>query len=67
MDVMAKNAEELGLRLYALCYDGESAPADAAVQSLIAKGADVNTESTRRRMHVQSFIGLSIMVISTLC
>jgi ankyrin repeat protein len=41
---MAKNTEELGLRLHALCYDGGNPPPDAEVQSLIAKGANANTK-----------------------
>jgi ankyrin repeat protein len=43
---MANNAEELGLRLYALCHTGNrgNPPSHAAeIQSLIAKGANVNT------------------------
>jgi ankyrin repeat protein len=41
---MANNAEELGLRLHALCYDRGNAPSAAEMQSLIAKGANVNTK-----------------------
>jgi ankyrin repeat protein len=41
---MASNAEVLGLRLHALCKDNENAPSDAAMQSFIVKGANVNTK-----------------------
>jgi ankyrin repeat protein len=41
---MADNAEELGLRLLALCKERGNAPSIAEMQSLIAKGANVNTK-----------------------
>jgi hypothetical protein len=41
---MANNAEELGLRLYALCHDRENIPSATEMQSLIARGANVNTK-----------------------
>jgi ankyrin repeat protein len=41
---MANNAEELGLRLLALCEEWDNVPSDAKMQSLIAKGANVNTK-----------------------
>jgi ankyrin repeat protein len=41
---MANNAGELDLRLHALCLDYRISPSIAVMQSLIAKGANVNTK-----------------------
>jgi ankyrin repeat protein len=42
--VMANDAEVHGLRLLNLCDEEENAPSAAAVQSLVDKGANVNTK-----------------------
>jgi ankyrin repeat protein len=48
--IVLASAEELGERLHDLCHDDKNAPSAAAMQSLIARGANVNWKDLEKKM-----------------